>query len=150
MTTTDFSAGKKPEVTKLNITLYFYMNSYKIVFLVGAVERAHCIVGYLDQQRNVSMLPSKPAESEAPQQVAGFGSSLDVCGVCVVGIWSAASPGLSQTDWTLGLGGAAHLWCRAIMAPRINQLSPHTHIKESASVRAAWTICSARTIFPFT
>ena len=57
-----------------------------------------------------------------------------VCGVCVCvcgGSWFTASPGPSQTDWTLGWlggGGAAHLWCiRAIQAPRINQLSPHTH-----------------------
>ena len=44
----------------------------------------------------------------------------------MVASWFTASPGLSQTDQTLGLGGAAHLWCRAIMAPRINQLSTHT------------------------
>ena len=36
--------------------------------------------------------------------------------VCVVDSWFTASPGLSQTDKTLGLGGAAHLWCRAVIA----------------------------------
>ena len=36
-----------------------------------------------------------------------------LCGVCVVASWSTA--------WLdSGLGGTAHLWCRAIMAPRIN------------------------------
>ena len=30
--------------------------------------------------------------------------------LCVVDSWSRASPGLSQTDWTLGLGGAALAW----------------------------------------
>ena len=41
-----------------------------------------------------------------------------VCGVCAEcarsvcgrGLVEAASPGLSQADWTLGLGQAAHLW----------------------------------------
>ena len=51
--------------------------------------------------------------------------------VCVVGGWFTASPGLSQTDWSLGLGGAAYLWCRAIMAPRMNQISTHTLRRES-------------------
>ena len=46
--------------------------------------------------------------------------------VCDVDGRSTASPGLSQTDETLGLGGAAHLWCRAVMAPRINQPSTHS------------------------
>ena len=46
-------------------------------------------------------------------------------GVCVVDSWFTASPGLSQTDQTLGWM-RLHTWCRTFMAPRINQLSPHT------------------------
>ena len=37
----------------------------------------------------------------------------------------------------------------AIMAPRINQLSPHRHSGERATVMAACTICSAATNLPF-
>ena len=40
-----------------------------------------------------------------------------------------ASPGLSQTDYG-ELGGAAHLWCRAIMAPR-DKPAITTHSGES-------------------
>ena len=35
-----------------------------------------------------------------------------VCGVCVVDGWSAASPGLSQTDWT----GLTAGWSRLLTA----------------------------------
>ena len=51
--------------------------------------------------------------------------------MCVVDSWITASPRVRLTG--LGLGGAAHLWCRAIMAPRINQLSQHTLRRESLS-----------------
>ncbi|KAK0144751.1 Low affinity immunoglobulin gamma Fc region receptor III [Merluccius polli] len=48
-----------------------------------------------------------------------------------------ASPGPSQTDWTLGPGDeAADLWCRVINTHRMNQLSPHT-LRERAAVMAS-------------
>ena len=41
--------------------------------------------------------------------------------------WFTASPDPSQTDYTLGPGGAAHLWCMGVIGEhRISQLSPHT------------------------
>ena len=53
-----------------------------------------------------------------------------VCGVCAVDGWLTASPGLSQTDWTLAGWGCTPVVHGAIMAPRINQPSTHTLGKE--------------------
>ena len=66
------------------------------------------------------------------------------CGVCVVDVdyWFTASPGPSQTYWTLGLGGAAHMWCMS------NHGTQETHNQERATVMAARNIYSVYYILP--
>ena len=67
-----------------------------------------------------------------------------VCGVCVVDGWFTASPGLSQTDWTLAGWG-----CTPVVQSNYGtQDKPaiNTHTRGGATVMAVCTISSANTI----
>ena len=96
-----------------------------------------CLLIFLPSD-DTSVLLVTTALCQTNQGVHHYNILVCVC-VCVWVSWFTASPGLSQTGYTLGLGEAAHLWCRAIISPRINQLSPHT-LEERATVMAACTI----------
>ena len=56
-----------------------------------------------------------------------------VCRVCVVDGWFTASPGLSQTDWTLAGWGCTPGVHEQSWHPRINQPSTHTLEEEPLS-----------------
>ena len=67
---------------------------------------------------------------DSPQPQFGVG---DMWRVCVVDGWFTASPGLSQTDWTLAGWGCTPGVHEQSWHPRINQPSTHTLEEERES-----------------
>ena len=67
---------------------------------------------------------------DSPQPQFGVG---DMWRVCVVDGWFTASPGLSQTDWTLAGWGCTPGVHEQSWHPRINQPSTHTLEEERLS-----------------
>ena len=70
---------------------------------------------------------------DSPQPQFGVG---DMWRVCVVDGWFTASPGLSQTDWTLAGWGCTPGVHEQSWHPRINQPSTHTLEEE----RESWPV----------
>ena len=68
-----------------------------------------------------------------------------VCGVCVVGGWFTASPGLSQTDWTLAGWGCTPVVHESNHGTQ-DKPAINTHTRRGATGMAAVT--SARRIPP--
>ena len=69
----------------------------------------------------------------SPASIWCWGYVEGVCRVCVVDGWFTASPGLSQTDWTLAGWGCTPGVHEQSWHPRINQPSTHTLVEEPPS-----------------